>query len=379
MNNFFRIFSILKKLAKAKYYFLLPEKKDILIFDTNGADLIKSILPKNSYHILPTRYESLNFLFLINCLFSFRIRMRSYLQKYIDYINPKILITYIDNNPLFYELKLKHGKKFFIQNGRRTALDIFFSKNKLKKKKFYFVDYMLVHNDIIGKKYQKLIRGKSIKFGSLQSNSCKVIKSQKKYDLMYVSTFRQGYTQPDNFLFGIKYSNYIKKEIFFLKWLRDFSDKNKRHISILGSERFPTEGEKQFYKNIFGNNDWRYIERTPKRKTYKIIDQSFIILGIDSTLIYEALSRGLRVGFFGIRGNKYPLNSRKFGWPDSFRNQGPFWTNLALEKEFKRIINNLINYSSKKWDETSSKYKKNLLHYNFQNTLAKNLIKENLK
>ena len=133
MNNFFRIFSILKKLAKAKYYFLLPEKKDILIFDTNGADLIKSILPKNSYHILPTRYESLNFLFLINCLFSFQIRMRSYLQKYVDYINPKILITYIDNNPLFYELKLKHGKKFFIQNGRRTALDIFFSKNKLKK------------------------------------------------------------------------------------------------------------------------------------------------------------------------------------------------------------------------------------------------------
>ena len=135
--------------------------------------------------------------------------MRSYLQKYVDYINPKILITYIDNNPLFYELKLKHGKKFFIQNGRRTALDIFFSKNKLKKKKFYFVDYMLVHNDIIGKKYQKLIRGKSIKFGSLQSNSCKVIKSQKKYDLMYVSTFRQGYTKPDNSLFGIKYSNYI--------------------------------------------------------------------------------------------------------------------------------------------------------------------------
>ena len=124
---------------------------------------------------------------------------------------------------------------------------------------------------------------------------------------------------------------------------------------------------------------WRYIETTPKRKTYKIIDQAFIILGIDSTLIYEALSRGLRVGFFGIRGNKYPVNSRKFGWPDSFRNQGPFWTDLASEKEFKRIINNLINYSSKRWNKTSSEYKKKLLHYNFQNTLAKNLIKENLK
>ena len=377
MNIFLRIFNLLKKLAKAKYYFLLPPKKDILIFDTHGAELIKGILPKNSYHILPARYESLNFLFLINCLFNFQISLRSYTQKYVDYINPKILITYIDNNPLFYELRLKHGKKIFIQNGRRTAMDIFFSKNKINNK--HHVDYMLVHNDSVGKKYQKLIKGKSIKFGSLQSNSCKIIKSKKKYDLMYVSTFRPQYIETNKYVYGVKYSDYIKKEIFLLKWLKDFSDKNKRHISILGSERLSPEDEKNFYKNIFGNSGWRYIERTPKRKTYKIIDQAFIILGIDSTLIYEALSRGLRVGFFGIRGNKYPVNSRKFGWPDSFRNQGPFWTDLASEKEFKRIINNLINYSSKRWNKTSAEYKKKLLHYNFQNTLAKNLIKENLK
>ena len=377
MNIFLRIFNLLKKLAKAKYYFLLPPKKDILIFDTHGAELIKGILPKNSYHILPARYESLNFLFLINCLFNFQISLRSYTRKYVDYINPKILITYIDNNPLFYELRLKHGKKIFIQNGRRTAMDIFFSKNKINNK--HHVDYMLVHNDSVGKKYQKLIKGKSIKFGSLQSNSCKIIKSKKKYDLMYVSTFRLQYIEPNKYVYGVKFSDYIKKEIFLLKWLKDFSDKNKRHISILGSERLSAGDEKNFYKNIFGNSGWRYIERTPKRKTYKIIDQAFIILGIDSTLIYEALSRGLRVGFFGIRGNKYPVNSRKFGWPDSFRNQGPFWTDLASEKEFKRIINNLINYSSKRWNKTSAEYKKKLLHYNFQNTLAKNLIKENLK
>ena len=89
---------------------------DILIFDIHGAELIKGILPKNSYHILPARYESLNFLFLINCLFNFQISLRSYTQKYVDYINPKILITYIDNNPLFYELSLKQGKKIFIRS-----------------------------------------------------------------------------------------------------------------------------------------------------------------------------------------------------------------------------------------------------------------------
>ena len=50
------------------------------------------------------------------------------------------------------------------------------------------------------------------------------IKSKKKYDLMYVSTFRPQYIEPNKYVFGVKYSDYIKKEIFLLKWLKDFSE-----------------------------------------------------------------------------------------------------------------------------------------------------------
>ena len=63
MNIFFLIFSLLKKIAKAEYYFSLPPKKDILIFDTHGADLIKSILPKNSYRKTKSYFGFSNYLF----------------------------------------------------------------------------------------------------------------------------------------------------------------------------------------------------------------------------------------------------------------------------------------------------------------------------
>ena len=61
---FKRLFSILKKLIKAKYYLSLPQRKEIVIFDINGSEFIKEILPKNKYYILSSRYEHLNLIIL---------------------------------------------------------------------------------------------------------------------------------------------------------------------------------------------------------------------------------------------------------------------------------------------------------------------------
>ena len=104
-----------------------------------------------------------------------------------------------------------------------------------------------------------------------------------------------------------------------------------------------------------------------------------MLLGVDSTLAYEAFGRRLRVGFFGIRGSEYQLGSRKFGWPDKFKNKGPFWTNHLLEKEFERVIVNLTNYSSEQWQKILDKYQERVHSYNFSNALLRKLIKKNLK
>ena len=385
MNFFIKISKLFSKLIRANYKFYFPSQKKILIFDYHGSNYIKKILPTHDYDILSVRYESLNVPIILKCLSNFKLSLRNYIKKYIHSVNPKILITIIDNNVFFYQIKLNNGKKFLIQGGRRTALpsDIFFNENKKKiLKEKNFVDFMFVHNETIGREYKKLIKGRVINLGSIQSNIHKIDKFKKKFDLMYISTFRLPfYTNPNHQMFGKKYKyvDYMKREILLLKWLKNFADKNNRHLTILGVSISGYKEEKIFYESLLGQNGWNFIKRIPKRKTYKLIDQSFIILGIDSTLVYEAIGRGLRVGVFGIRGNSYPINSRKFGWPGKFANKGFFWTNFALEKEFKRVLNNLINVSPKKWNRISSKYKNKIHCYNFQNTIAKNLIKSNLR
>ena len=119
--------------------------------------------------------------------------------------------------------------------------------------------------------------------------------------------------------------------------------------------------EERYYKKMLKKIKFVIIERTIRRKTYKILDKSKIILNIDSTAGYEALSRSNKVGFFCIRGNRKPFNSLRFGWPNSFKRRGIFWTNKNNYKEFKRVMDYLNNVSYQKFIIKSKKQYLNML------------------
>ena len=101
----------LKKLIKIKLIFQIPQKKDILIYDNEGSNFITEVLDKDSYGILHTRGENLNFYIYLKLLLCLKFSYKNYLDEYIKFVNPKVLITWIDNNLNFYEYKDKIIKK----------------------------------------------------------------------------------------------------------------------------------------------------------------------------------------------------------------------------------------------------------------------------
>ena len=142
-----KAFEIVIKLLKSKYYLRLPQKARNLIFDSHSTTTIKKIFNNINFSVLDTRYESINLRILIKTLLEFKFTYGAYLKKYIEYVNPKILITLIDNNKFFYEIKLSRGKKIFIQGSRRGQVaDIFYILNTKKTEEKYNVDYMFVQN-----------------------------------------------------------------------------------------------------------------------------------------------------------------------------------------------------------------------------------------
>ena len=102
--------------------FLKPKRKKILIFDgTNYKLLVKSLRTKE-ISILFIRGEIINFYILskvffnkIYLIFNPTLFWKEYLFNYIETVNPKIILTYIDNNPFFYTLKKNlHLKLLFL-------------------------------------------------------------------------------------------------------------------------------------------------------------------------------------------------------------------------------------------------------------------------
>ena len=161
----------------SKKNFNKPKKKKILIIDKDLSEYIKFYFNKES-SILDTRFDYLpkreiNMYILLKSFIKFKFSKFQYLCEYIRSVNPKVLVTLIDNNPTFYKFKkyFPNIKTIMIQNALRTRhkLDIL-GNLKLLDSKYFHVDYYFCFNEKIGLIFKRLLKCIPIPIGSFRSN-----------------------------------------------------------------------------------------------------------------------------------------------------------------------------------------------------------------
>ena len=156
------------------------KQKKILVYDAMSIQGIKMLIKKNSFNIYYNRYEKINFWILIKTIksFGFVNLKENYKLNYIKTANPKIIITFIDNNPAFYSLKKRFPKiiTISIQNGIRTKEDF----EDLKNYKNLEADYFFVFSKPVANKFKSYIKAKYIISGSIKCNYFKKSKLKKK-------------------------------------------------------------------------------------------------------------------------------------------------------------------------------------------------------
>ena len=163
----------------------------------------------------------------------------NYIKFYFQSVNPKIIITSIDNNKNFYLLKNLYDKAKYIsvQNAMRTTKkDIFAELNELKKyKKKYRCDYICTFNKDFGKLYQSFCLTNILCTGSILSNNNRIIKRKElKFPILYISTYRKG-SDNEIFLQNPLTTNkeYREKEIKLIKLISTFMKMNKLAFYVL--------------------------------------------------------------------------------------------------------------------------------------------------
>ena len=351
------IFFFLNILFFSKKIFKKPETKYFLIINGDNSKFIEKYLKNEDYHIVFNRFQrgierraEINLFVLMDVLMNFKISFKDYINSYIKFSKPKAIITLVDNDISFYDLKLNlNCKKILIQNSyRSTQLDIFYQLEDLKKNKIkYECDYILVFNKHVGRLYNSFLKGKYIQIGPFRSNSIPKKNKAKKYDLIYVSHYR-GQNEKDIFIKkeNITWGEQRQGEEIIINHLKKFIQKNKNiNLLVLGCKIATRKKELKYYQSKFKGINFEFIPKEINRETYQIIDQAKVLISMDSTLGYESISRGNKVCIFSPHPNKYPTDSSKFGWPANLSDKGFFWTNSLDYSEFLRVVKDTISIS----------------------------------
>ena len=116
--------------------------------------------------------------------------------------------------------------------------------------------------------------------------------------------------QPFNRKFS--WQQFHQPEVDIAILLKKFCEKKGIHFEIVGSSIDNFKNEKEYYEKFLGKKNWIFLRYTAKKRGLILTLKSKFVVTIDSTLGYECLSRGQRVGFFTIRDRYINYDHLKF-------------------------------------------------------------------
>lgn len=357
-----------------QWQFTLPKNAEILIYDGEGSHHLIRILQLNNLEILHIRREKINLPILLFSMVKKIINPHQtwgtwYEDCYINQVKPTLIITFIDNQPRFHLLAIRHPhiKTLFIQNGWRGGKwDIFQTqfKNPINSSIKRFVNHMCTFGTMIGNEYNKYIKGKTNAIGSIISNEYPINNANKIKQIAYIS------------IYSILEEPVLKAVELVLHTLLKYSLQHKIPLIIIG--RTSNLDEENYYRSILGEQPV-FIKRSHIHSSYHHLDNSLVSVSIDSSLGYENVARGNRNAFFSILGHYTGVDEFNFGWPTNYPNQGSFWTNHPDPQIFTQILDHLFTIDDKTWQqELANIHYQQIMTYDAGNIKLKKILTEAL-
>ncbi len=270
---------------------------DVMIIDHNGSECLKYCIPKECSSSIVKIHQAMPFVksfSFFGCLFKSIIKYgfnaSSLLSAIILELKPKVIITFIDNNAFMGELQ-----SFFpdmlvisIQNGIRGPG---FQEHEAKilsyPHYFGFGDYEFETMQKSGKMVKKYYSYGSFKMGIFLTNFYK--STGKDGNAKNICLISQWHNVGVSKLFDQYLSVYQET----CKLLSRFSKENDIEVIIAtrkGPDSKDSQREELFFKNIFGRSGVSYsINDRLNMTSYQVGMNANLIIGFDSTLMFEAL------------------------------------------------------------------------------------------
>jgi len=363
-----RIIEIIKLILKYEYKWTLDfDNTIVLIFDKCGSDKVSQALEGVNHNTLNTR-ECLYLKNLIPVLVkSFKCGFKDvyfkYLVNIIDELNPKLVVTFVDNNSIFWKLDKKYENKIkflTIQNGNRwiannadypNYLAHFFYDVNVKKDIYhsnfacisdYDRDLYIKNNINVGKYYP-------IGSLSIDLHNKHHIKRKKVFDICLVAN------SINDRLVNLKIMKYLAK--YVEEYNVSACIALKRSCYSIGYRKYM-----EIFDQYFGNTtvvvvphkedeiplsmiNLRRQVKKPTLGSQYLSDVSEVTIGFTSTMLRQSFARGNKV---------YPLNFEINEVSPPF---DLFAVNLKPNnyKEFSEQLSDMLNINPKLYYQNNKK------------------------
>ena len=367
--NVNQLFSIL---ITAKWKFKKPKKADILIYDENGSQFLKDLFSNYKIEILKTRREEINFYIILQILksLSFKNIFVEYKKIYFKIINPKLIVTNVDINRSFYQIKkIFNCKTMMFQASNRNQTQLSYNEEDLSKN--YNVDYVFTFGKKVSEKLSNFIRGSFFEIGSIRNNNFVEKQKIEKNSIVFISQYKSSRAFPKN-------------EKIILRLLSKFCSINKIKLYISTKLNPDDITGYQAYKKILKNTEWIYCPRYNNESSYERVMSADFVVFADSTLGYERLSRGKKTLSlpFGCENPKWCKKNCAhqiipFAYPAETKNEGIFWLNYYSRVKILSKLQSLFSMNDDEWKQVfESSNIKNMIIYDRSNKKFMEIFKK---
>ncbi len=323
---------------KSKRVFSCPPKKKIIVFDCESPEALHNFFSPNDTFILTTRVQKITKLYINFGLLKFmlinffkRSLRVNYLIFLIIQINPKVVITLIDNSSDFHIIsKILEKKIKFIAIQQASREVQWFPKKWTKK--FYIPEYYCF-GQFDRKLFLKKTSVKNIEPKGSFKAACaltylkkKNIKLNKEYDICLISEInpgernyiseRKNYWKRD--IQDVKDSDHISNYNYtaskLAKYCFRFAEENNLKIVIAGkgekNSKYRVQ-ELSWFRNVLNKKNVSLKARNEKNfSNYQLMLKSEVVVGTRASMTREAIGYNTKVfwcNFTNHQDSGYPF------------------------------------------------------------------------
>ena len=372
-----RVFRVLRN-THISFRFL--HHSPVVQIHRDGIETLTRYVDRSSISIVDP--SELNFWVLLRCLLTTKFQMKNYMAAVIKAQRPRVVITFIDNDPTFYLLKSLVASPVYIavQNGLRHNYAYAYRSG--------FVDHLVnaggkdrLVADLIctfGKGsslfFEKLIHAKTLVTGNLKNNLMDLAEpTRSDFDIVFMSQHAPfDITSREEMIHlnesSVSIHKFYETEGTVAKFLAQYCADHSLLFAVSGKRGIEDVFEQEFFSQAIGELPYTFLPRIDSQSSYANAFNSRLVVVIDSTIGYELLSRGRKVAFFSARriGEPRVVSEDRdtcFGYPNIYPDYGVFWTNNPNPDEYTTILNSLLGMTDTEWAAQIQPYTEDLMAY----------------